>query len=183
MVSRPNVVLFISDQQRADTMPGETSVRAHTPHLAWLMERATTFRNAFCTAPICTPARASILTGLYPHSNGIMANYETCPRNLSVPDHFRTIADFLKCEGYECAYTGKWHLPTGDDRCGFVDFVTRLSRWDVDSEESDDAIRFGRRVGIELGDTYTSYLNTQSADSPISGGASAWASARRSQAS
>jgi arylsulfatase A-like enzyme len=58
-VPPPNVVLFISDQQRADTMPGVRRAReVRTPHLAWLAQRGTLFRSAFCVTPMCSPARA-----------------------------------------------------------------------------------------------------------------------------
>ena len=165
----PNVVLFVSDQQRADTMPGEAPIAAHTPHAAWLMERGTTFRNAFCTSPLCAPGRSSILTGLYPHATGVVANYDERPPKLSMKEGVKVLADRLRPEGYACAYTGKWHLPTGDDRGGFLDCVARVGKWDVDSPESDDAIRFGERVGVDMGTTYTDHLNTSPAPQPTDG--------------
>lgn len=170
MKKRPNIVMFISDQQRADTMPGVSNVDAHTPHLAWLTERSTTFRNAFCASPLCTPARGSILTGLYPHTNGIVANYRPKPRTATVQNDVKFLADYLKPQGYQCGYTGKWHLPTGDDRPGFSDFVTRLSIWDVDSPESDDALRFAQRVGTDIGTTYAEYLTDTDSRSSTDGG-------------
>ena len=97
--------MFISDQQRADTMPGVSNVDAHTPHLAWLTDRSTTFRNAFCASPLCTPARGSILTGLYPHTNGIVANYRPKPRTATVQNDVKFLADYLKPQGYQCGYT------------------------------------------------------------------------------
>ena len=171
MQQRPNILLVITDQQRADTMPGEAPPALRTPHLHWLAERGTTFRNAFCTSPICTPARCSILTGLYPHTTGVVANYQPEDPGMSVPEEARMLADYLRPEGYACGYSGKWHLPTGDDRRGFSDFVERLTQWDVDSEDTDDALQFGRRVGVELGDTYTTYLNPAEHNAPQTGGA------------
>jgi len=171
MPRRPNVVLVITDQQRADTMPGESPVEAHTPHLAWLTERSAVFRNGFCATPICTPARGSILTGLSPQATGVVANYDLDPLTLSVPDDVQLVADYLRPSGYRCAYTGKWHLPTEDDRRGFRDFVTRLTQWDVASPESDDAVRFGRRVGKELGASYATYLQRGLGKDPTGGGA------------
>ena len=76
MPDRPNIVLCISDQQRADTMPGDRQVPVSTPHLDWLAERGTLFRRAFCTSPMCSPARSTILTGLYPHATGLVANHQ-----------------------------------------------------------------------------------------------------------
>ena len=168
---RPNVLLFISDQQRADTMPGVTQVHAHTPHMAWLTETGVAFRNAFCTSPICTPARGSILSGLFPHTTGVVANYDVDPLTMTMRDDIPLIADHLRPEGYACAYVGKWHLPTGDDRRGFRDFVTRLNKMDVDSVESDDAIRFAKKIGVNIGRTYGKYLSDDKGDLPTGGGA------------
>lgn len=171
MSKRPNVVLFISDQQRADTMPGEGGDSGYTPHLEWLAGRSATFRNAFCASPICTPARGSLLTGLFPHATGVVANYESKSPGLSLPPDAKVLADYLKLEGYACAYTGKWHLPTGDDRRGFDDFVYRHTHWDVSSEESDDTRRFARKLGVDIGSTYTAYLADERGDTPTGGGA------------
>jgi uncharacterized sulfatase len=166
----PNILLFVTDQQRADTMPLEAPPVLRTPHLHWLSERSTRFSNAFCTSPICTPARGSILTGRYPHETGVVANYAAGSHDMAVPDDVPFLADYLKEAGYVCGYSGKWHLPTGSDRRGFTDFAERLTHWDVDSEDTDEAVAFGRRVGVEMGPAYTTYLN-DAPDAPQRGGA------------
>ena len=171
MAQPPNILLVLTDQQRADTMPGEAPPVLRTPHLHWLAERGTTFRNAFCTSPLCTPARCSILTGLYPHTTGVVANYLPEDRRMPVPEDVQLLADYLRPAGYACGYSGKWHLPTGDDRRGFSDFVERLTQWDVDSADTDDALHFGRGIGVDLGNTYTTYLNRAEHDAPQAGGA------------
>ena len=74
MGNRPNVVLFISDQQRGDTLPGVSPVNVRAPHVAWLAQQGAQFDQAFCTVPICCPARASILSGLFPHQSGVVAH-------------------------------------------------------------------------------------------------------------
>ena len=153
MSRKPNIVLFISDQQRADTLPGISQVDVHSPHLCRLMDRSAVFSHAFCASPLCTPARASILTGLYPHTHGAYANYKL-PTTLSLPEDVKSIADFLKPEGYTSAYVGKWHLPTGNDRRGFSDFVVRLGHHDVDSVEFDTAAQFSKRLGWKIGGNY-----------------------------
>src|SRR5688572_14912059 len=103
----PNVVIFISDQQRADTMPGlRAAAGVQTPHLDWLAGRGTLFRNAFCVTPLCTPARAALLSGLYPHTNALVCNYDSGEQAL--PEDLRLLADYLQAEGYACGYAGKW---------------------------------------------------------------------------
>ena len=150
---RPNVVLIISDQHRADTMPGVRAAQmVRTPHLDWLAERGTSFRRAFCTDPVCGPARASLFTGLYPHATGMVANNQDRPvtREMHLAEGVRVLADYLKPLGYACAYTGKWHLGTWGDRRGFTDFATRAGDQDVDSPEQNDILRFCEGVGIPL---------------------------------
>lgn len=171
MAHQPNILLVITDQQRADTMPGEAPEVLHTPHLHWLAERGTMFRNAYCTSPICTPARGSILTGQYPHTTGVVANYLPGSTDMPLPEDVPVLADYLKTAGYACGYSGKWHLPTGNDRRGFTDLTERYTHWDVDDETSDEAIAFGRRLGVEMGPSYTTYLNPQAPEGPQTGGA------------
>ncbi|MAG35160.1 MAG: hypothetical protein CL878_02780 [Dehalococcoidia bacterium] len=149
----PNVVLVISDEQRADTMPGVRAADVSTPHLEWLAAQGTLFRNAFCPTPICSPARASLLSGLYPHNTGMVANHQERPISDEIhlsPD-VQLLADYLQPLGYACAYTGKWHLGTGGDRRGFSDFASRASVYDVDGPEQNDILRFSQQVGVTIG--------------------------------
>ncbi len=151
--SGPNVVLIISDEQRADTMPGVRAADVSTPHLEWLAAQGTLFRNAYCVTPICSPARAALLSGLYPHTSGMVANHQERPisNEMHLAPDVRLLADYLQPLGYACAYTGKWHLGTGGDRRGFRDFITRISDYDVDGPEQNDILRFADRVGVTLG--------------------------------
>ena len=153
MSKRPNVVLCISDQQRADTMPGDRQVPVSTPHLDWLAERGTLFRRAFCTTPMCSPARSSILTGLYPHATGLVANHQerAISREISLSPQVQILADYLQEAGYACAYTGKWHLGTGGDRRSFIDYCTRAGIHDVDDPTQNDMLQFTRKIGVEIG--------------------------------
>ena len=149
----PNVVLFISDQQRADTMPGVRKANVQTPHLEWLVEQGTLFRNAYCTTPMCSPARASILSGLYPHTSGMVANHQERPisNEIHLSPDVRVLADYLKPQGYACAYTGKWHLGTGGDRRGFNEFAITAGNQDVDGPEQNEMLRFAQKIGVVLG--------------------------------
>ena len=149
----PNVVLFISDQQRADTMPGVRRARqVRTPHLEWLAQRGTLFRSAFCVTPMCSPARASLLSGYYPHATGMVSNHQERPISyeLRLSPGVRVLGDYLTAAGYSCAYTGKWHLGTGADRRGFTDFTTHSGDYDVDRAEQNEILRFTQRVGTQI---------------------------------
>jgi arylsulfatase len=79
MPRQPNVVLVISDQQRADTMPGARRAPFETPHLDWLAAQGAVFRGAYCVTPMCSPARAALLSGRYPHATGMVANHMARP--------------------------------------------------------------------------------------------------------
>ncbi|MBI3970907.1 MAG: sulfatase-like hydrolase/transferase [Chloroflexi bacterium] len=147
----PNVVLVISDQQRADTMPGTRRVPLETPHLDWLAAQGTVFRRPYCVTPMCSPAGASLLSGLYPHTTGMVANHTVRPvaNEMQLSPDVKLLADYLQPLGYACAYTGKWHLGTGSDRRGFESFVSRSLRHDVDHPDDSETFQFLRRLGAE----------------------------------
>ncbi len=157
-VSAPNILLFVSDQQHYTCAPGSCPANLHIPNLHWLAQRGTVFDRAYCTSPLCTPARGSILTGRTPSELGIVANYNPGAPLYSFDSKFRTIGDYLAESGYDTAYSGKWHLPTGSARPGFASVLGRMTHWDMDRSSDDDAIRQAAEWGVELGPEYRSYL-------------------------
>src|ERR1700754_3085302 len=70
----PNILWVCTDQQRFDTLAGLSNSIVKTPNLQKFMSESATFTNAFCQTPICSPSRASFLTGRYPHITGLRAN-------------------------------------------------------------------------------------------------------------
>ena len=88
MADRPNMVFIFSDQQRADTMACYGNDWLNVPNLNALAAQSFVFQNAYVTQPVCTPARASIMTGLYPHAAGPIVNQLILPRG-----HPRTRGD------------------------------------------------------------------------------------------
>lgn len=111
-----NLLLLWTDEQRADTIGAGGNPQIRTPNLDRLAERATVFDQTYCAIPVCTPSRATILTGLWPHTHGALHN--NIPLRLETP----TIAEILRPKGYRCGYAGKWHL--GDElqpQHGFLD--------------------------------------------------------------
>ena len=117
---RPNVVYILTDDQRWDCL----SVAGHpflkTPNLDRLATEGVRFANAFVTTSICSPSRASFLSGMYAHKHGVQNNFTDYPRDL--PSFPRS----LKAAGYETAYIGKWHMGEEDDsvRPGFDHWVS-----------------------------------------------------------
>lgn len=118
MSQRPNLLFLWTDEQRADTLSCYGNNIVQAPHLNQLAQRSFVFENAYCTQPVCTPSRASILTGTWPHTHGCVVN------NSPLPTDIPTIAELLS-DDYQCAYYGKWHL--GDEimpQRGFDEWVS-----------------------------------------------------------
>ena len=103
---RPNILFILTDQQRQDSMACYGNDWIETPNLNTIADHGFVFENAYVTQPVCTPSRASIMTGLYPHAVGLHRN------NIPLPADTRTIAELIG-DDYYCGYFGKWHL--GDD--------------------------------------------------------------------
>jgi N-acetylglucosamine-6-sulfatase len=91
-----------------------------TPNIDRLAREGVRFANMFCTTSLCSPSRASILTGLYAHTHGVRDNFTELPTNLV---HWPMR---LRESGYETAYLGKWHMGENNDapRPGFDFFAT-----------------------------------------------------------
>ncbi len=118
MDRKPNLLFIFTDQQRFDTMACYGNQWIQTPTLNALADESYVFENAYVTQPICTPARSSILTGLYPHTNGCIQ------LNVPLRAETPTLAEMVSTD-YLCGYYGKWHL--GDEiiaQHGFEDWVS-----------------------------------------------------------
>ena len=109
---KPNIVLIISDQHRYDSVGALGRDEAWTPHLDRMANEGVVFEKAFCTSPLCSPARASILSGLYPYTHGMVANNQPRPGPdlMHLPENVTLLADYLLPLGYAAGYSGKWHL-------------------------------------------------------------------------
>ena len=105
-MSRPNLLYIFTDQQRADTMQCYGNAQIETPSLNALARESFVFDHAYVSQPVCSPSRATMMTGLWPHSCGV----PSC--NVPLPADVPTIAEHLSDE-YATAYMGKWHL--GDE--------------------------------------------------------------------
>lgn len=117
---RPNVVVVISDDIRWNALGCAGHPHLKTPNIDQLAKEGVYFENMFCTTSLCSPSRATILSGLYAHVHGVTNNFTDYPKEL--PSFPRQ----LQKSGYETAYVGKWHMGEKDDtpRPGFDHFVT-----------------------------------------------------------
>ena len=103
---KPNVVFVLADQWRAQATgyAGDPNLRGKTPVLDRLAAESVNFRNAVSCTPVCTPYRASLLTGQYPLRHGLFLN--DAPLGTAAT----SIAQAFAAAGYDTAYIGKWHV-------------------------------------------------------------------------
>jgi arylsulfatase A-like enzyme len=101
---RPNLLLILNDQHRRDAVGAYGNRLIRTPHLDALAQRSVLFEAAYVTQPLCTPSRASLLTGLYPHTHRAALNNEPLGQDK------RVLTQMLPAGVYRAAWFGKWHL-------------------------------------------------------------------------
>ncbi len=99
-----NILLILTDQHRFDTLGCYGAQICRTPNLDRLAARGVRFDRAYTSTSPCSPARAALFTGLYPHKNHVCVNNQTL--NPNVP----TLASELGRAGYRLGYAGKWHV-------------------------------------------------------------------------
>ena len=106
-MTKPNVILIYPDQLRAQSLPlfGETQIE--TPHIDRLAREGLSIDNAISNCPVCTPARAMLVTGRYPQTTGHLIN-TTRTRHSEI-----SLGDTFAHWGYKTGWVGKWHLHTG----------------------------------------------------------------------
>ncbi len=100
-MQKPNIIFIFADQQHFEAV-GSRDAHFSTPNWDRIASESVVFNNVYCTAPLCSPSRASLLSGMMPHRAGV--------ENNGQPLKHPTIAPKLQEAGYQTAYFGKWHL-------------------------------------------------------------------------
>ncbi len=116
---KPNLLFIWTDEQRADTMAAYGNSKINTPNLNKLARESVVFEKAYVTQPVCTPNRAAVMTGLWPHISGCIRN------NIPLRRNTPCLPELLNDPDYRTAYMGKWHL--GDEifaQHGFEEWVS-----------------------------------------------------------
>lgn len=105
VTKKPNIVFILSDDHRWNQLGIKGHPWIKTPNLDRLAKEGVLFNNAFCTTSLCSPSRASFITGQYAHHHGVKNNLDIWDnRNETVLEH-------LKKGGYRTGFIGKWHMP------------------------------------------------------------------------
>ncbi len=104
---RPNILYVFTDQQSGSAMSCTGNPDVSTPAMDRLSAEGMRFDLAYCTYPVCTPSRASMFSGLWPHQCGITWNEQS----MTTQARREGIGNLLAANGYDCVYAGKWHVP------------------------------------------------------------------------
>jgi choline-sulfatase len=152
VTDRPNLVLIMADQHRADTMGCAGDPVVQTPRLDALAAEALRFSRVSCQGPLCMPARASFLTERYVRDHGVYTNW------AEVPSGWPTYLHALQAAGYHTAMLGKAHLTRDDDiQVAHVDeLAPRLHE-----RGFTEVIETGDKFTTQVANRYTDHLEAR----------------------
>ena len=163
-----NVVFILSDDHRYDAMGFLGHPFLETPSMDRMAADGVHLKNAFVTTSLCSPSRASVLTGRYAHNHGVVDN------NNPVPPGTVFFPQYLRAAGYDTAFVGKWHMggASDDPRPGFdrwVSFRGQGSYLPTAAGLNVDGVRVPQKRYItdELTDYAVDWLEGRSGDRPF----------------
>jgi N-acetylglucosamine-6-sulfatase len=160
-----NVIFILSDDHRYDAMGFMGRVKfLETPHMDRMARDGAHIENAFITTSLCSPSRASILTGLFSHKHGVVDNQTNIRPGLTF------FPEYLQQLGYETAFMGKWHMGHGTDepRPGFdrwISFKGQGEYYDCQLNIDGKRARANKHISDELTDYAVEWIK-QDRDKP-----------------
>jgi arylsulfatase A-like enzyme len=149
---KPNLLVFLPDQHRADSLMAYGARRSYAPNLDKFASQSVVFQNAHVTQPICTPSRSSLLTSTWPHQNGCTRN------NLALERRWRCLPELVSDPDYRTGFMGKWHLGDElDPQRGFEEWISIIDfkagfRGGGRQKRISDYSKFLRSKGFESDD-------------------------------
>lgn len=153
-VQRPNFLFIITDQQRFDAMGVTSNGKVHTPNLDKLAQNGVRFSSCYVAQAVCSPSRASILSGLYPTSHGVTDNIYGIDDTTSSDDYNMRVLwpGLLQQAGYHTGYIGKWHLGEKAPACfdEYYGFNSNLSHWMGEPQKSQYRVEYEADQAIDF---------------------------------
>ncbi len=166
---RPNIIFIITDDQQVGLLGVEGNTIPNTPNIDRIGKEGVVFENAFVVTPLCSPSRASFLTGNYAHHHNVINNDKL---GLDVISHtLLTWPRQLRESGYATAFIGKWHMGLDDSRRpGYDRWFSFKGQGDyIDGVVNDEDTRVqttGYMTDI-INEKALSFLNTQEGRKPF----------------
>lgn len=179
-MNRPNFIVFLTDDQGYGDLSCMGATDFRTPHLDRVAATGVRFTNWYSNSPVCSPSRASLITGRYPGNAGVRSILGGHRTASGLPPSVPTLATALKSLGYKTAMTGKWHLGLGegcrpDDHgfdewfgfmAGCIDYYSHIFYWsmaDGHSNPTHDLWENGRETYLN-GQYFTSLITERAID-------------------
>lgn len=141
-MKRKNILMLMCDQLNANVLT-DCIRSGSAPNIAKLAQNSADFQQAYCQTPLCTPSRASVITGRYPHRHGMVSNvmrrdYPVCggpETEEGIRNEDCTTEKVLWQQGYRVRHFGKWHL-SGDDLDYYPDMYREHYEYAAEMEET-----------------------------------------------
>jgi len=105
--AKKNLLIIQTDEHHFGTLGCYGGTIVKTPNIDWLAQKGALCSRFYATTPVCSPSRASLISGLYPQKTPVTTN------NIPLDDSIVTFAELLRRQGYATGYAGKWHLDGG----------------------------------------------------------------------